>query len=316
MSDQPVTVFFSYSHKDEELRDELATHLRILENQGIIRGWHDRKILPGQEWNKEINENLETSDIVLLLISADFLASNYCWEVEVRRALERHKNKESIVIPIILSPCLWHAAPFGKLQALPKDGVPVLDKSWHTLHDAFYDIAQGIQKAVEEITNSIVKPPPIIINSGYTQERILFIKNVKDPNDWAYPINRMENPESREFDLMWRHSAHGAEIPKKGDLMILHQRAKVTHVVQFLDNETIKKETGYFRKVKAIWMPEKENWNELPHQREILGFSPKYADGNTHSFLSQNFSTFTSRWDSLEEFQNHISAILFSSTDN
>ena len=242
---QPVTVFFSYSHKDEELMEELATHLRILENQGIIRGWHDRKILPGQEWNREINKNLETSDIILLLISAEFLASKYCWDVEIKRAMKRHEDKEAIVIPIILSPCLWHSAPFGKLQALPKDGVPVLDKSWHTTHDAFFNIAQGIQEAVKKITESIVEPPPITISPGYSQkqskEQILFIKNVKDPHSWAYTLNRMENPELQEFDLMWRYSAHGAEIPKKGDLMILHQRAKVTHIVQFLDNEVIDK---------------------------------------------------------------------------
>ncbi len=242
------------------------------------------------------------------------MASKYCWNVEVKRAMERHEAKEAIVIPIILRPCDWESTPFGKLQALPTNGIPVEHETWFTQDYAFFDIGKGIRKAVEAINP--MKSTTDSLESDFNSAQILFIKNVKDPNDWAYTISRMRNPSSKEFDLMWRYGAHGSETPSTGDLMILHQRAKVTHVVQFLDDEFIDKGTGYFRKVKVVWMPKQDNWNKLPHQREILGFSPKYADGNTHSFLSQNFSTFTNRWDSLGEFQNHISKILFSSTDN
>lgn len=82
MTSQPAEIFFSYSHKDEELRKELETHLAMLRNEGVIRGWHDRQILPGQEWDGEIDEHLNSADIILLA-SPDFLASKYCYGIEV-----------------------------------------------------------------------------------------------------------------------------------------------------------------------------------------------------------------------------------------
>jgi TIR domain len=147
-----LEVFFSYSHKDQALRDQLEAHLSLLKNQGFISSWHDRKIIAGTEWAGEIDAHLNSAQIILLLISADFLASTYCYGIEVARAIERHNAGEAIVIPIILRPCDWHSAPFGKLQALPTDGKPVTGRSWHDLDEAFYDVATGIQKAVRELT--------------------------------------------------------------------------------------------------------------------------------------------------------------------
>src|SRR3954470_1358357 len=86
----PVEVFFSYSHKDESLRKRLEEHLSILRRQGIISGWHDRMIGAGQEWKGEIDRRLDSARIILLLISPSFLASDYCYDVEMKRALERH----------------------------------------------------------------------------------------------------------------------------------------------------------------------------------------------------------------------------------
>ncbi|MGB3494221.1 MAG: toll/interleukin-1 receptor domain-containing protein [Elainellaceae cyanobacterium] len=156
MVSNAITVFFSYSHKDERLRDELANHLRILERKGVIADWHDRQILPGDEWDREINDNLSSAQIILLLVSSDFLASSYCWDVEITRAMERHEAGEACVIPIILRSCLWSSAPFGKLQALPKNAVPVTKtETWSTLDDAFTDIARGIQKAANDILQKL-----------------------------------------------------------------------------------------------------------------------------------------------------------------
>ena len=101
---RPIEVFFSYAHRDEALRDELAKHLRLLERQGIITRWHDRRITGGTEWAGAIDEHLRTAQIILLLISADFLASDYCYDVEVRRAMDRHEAGEARVVPIILRP--------------------------------------------------------------------------------------------------------------------------------------------------------------------------------------------------------------------
>lgn len=148
MSSRAVSVFFSYSHKDEALRNELANHLNGLKLSGAISDWHDRKILPGDEWDRQIKDNLNSAQIILLLVSSDFIASRYCQDVEITRAMERHEAGEARVIPIILRKCFWHITPFGKLQALPKNGTPVVDAStWPTLDDAFYNIAEGIYKA-------------------------------------------------------------------------------------------------------------------------------------------------------------------------
>lgn len=141
-------VFMSYSHKDENLRDELETHLSMLKREGLISTWHDRKILAGEEFKNHIDENLEDSDIILLLVSPYFLASDYCFDIEMKRALERHKKEDARVIPIILEHCDWHAAPFGKLKALPKDGRPVTD--YPNQNKAFLEVAQGIRNAIKE----------------------------------------------------------------------------------------------------------------------------------------------------------------------
>src|SRR5262249_6120408 len=123
----PIEVFYSYAHEDEPLRNELEKHLSILYREGLISSWHDRRIEPGIDWEKDIDTHFETASLILLLISSDFLASGYC-EVEMKRAMERHQAKEARVIPILLRPVEWHGAPFGHLQMLPTGCRPVT--SW------------------------------------------------------------------------------------------------------------------------------------------------------------------------------------------
>ena len=147
ISKKQVEVFVSYAHEDETLRDELTKHLRILVRQGVITDWHDRKITVGSEWKGEIDNYLNTSRVILLLISANFMDSDYCYDVEMKRALERHETKEARVIPVILRPVYWKGSPFAKLQALPKDAKPVT--SWEDRDAAFANIVEGIQAALE-----------------------------------------------------------------------------------------------------------------------------------------------------------------------
>jgi hypothetical protein len=149
MNDDPLVVFASYSHKDEALHDELAKHLKPLEREGVVRPWHDRKITAGREFGTAIDNVLEKAEIILLLISPDFVASDYCWSREMERAMERHRSDEARVIPVILRPVDWHNTPFGKLLALPTDGKPVT--SWPNHDDGFLDIAKGIRKVAEEL---------------------------------------------------------------------------------------------------------------------------------------------------------------------
>jgi hypothetical protein len=142
-------VFYAYAHRDEALRMELEKHLSLLRRQGVIAGWHDRRITAGTEWAVAIDAHIERAQIILLLVSADFLASDYCYDVELRRALTRHEAGEARVIPIILRAVDWQGAPFGTLQALPQDGRPIT--SWPNQDEAFLDVARGIRTLVEEI---------------------------------------------------------------------------------------------------------------------------------------------------------------------
>ena len=152
MEDKPgsaIEIFYSHAHEDEKLRTHLEKHLSIMKRQGVIRDWYDRKITAGEEWGGAIDIHLESAHVILLLISADFLASDYCYDVEMNRAMERHETGKARVIPIILRKVDWRGAPFGKLQALPKDAKPVT--SWSNIDEAFTNIAEGIRSAVERI---------------------------------------------------------------------------------------------------------------------------------------------------------------------
>lgn len=161
-----IEVFFSYSHKDQGLRDQLETQLSLLKHEGLISSWHDRKIGAGEEWAGKIDEHLTTSRVILLLVSADFIASSYCYDIEMKRALERHNAGEALVIPIILRFCDWHNAPFGKLQALPTDGKPIIGRDWHNLDEALYDVAKGIRKAIEKLRVSTASANVKVETSG------------------------------------------------------------------------------------------------------------------------------------------------------
>lgn len=138
--------FVSYSHADELYRAELEKHLSLLRNQGLIDLWHDRRIPAGAEIDGHISAELEGADLILMLVSSDFMASDYCYGVEMRRALERHGEGAAILVPVIVRPCDWHAAPFGRLKALPYDGKPI--SKWPTRDDAFLDIVQSLRQLV------------------------------------------------------------------------------------------------------------------------------------------------------------------------
>jgi hypothetical protein len=151
----PLRLFYSYSHKDEAMRDTLETHLALLRHEGVIASWHDRKIVAGQEWKGQIDRHLDEADIILLLVSADFLASDYCHKIEMERALERHQAREARVIPVIIRAVDWSGARFAMLQALPKDGQPV--SRWADPDEAWTDVARGLRRAAEELRQRL--PP-------------------------------------------------------------------------------------------------------------------------------------------------------------
>jgi hypothetical protein len=172
-----VQVFISYSHADEKYRSELEKHLTILQRQGLISVWHDRRILAGDQFDSEINDNLLQAKVVLLLVSSDFLSSNYCYEIEMKTALERHKNGETRVIPVILRACDWQNSLFGKLMATPKDGKPVT--RFTDIDEAFTEIVQAIRAALPAPKQPILPEsltPPRQTKAAIPKSANVFVK--------------------------------------------------------------------------------------------------------------------------------------------
>jgi hypothetical protein len=143
-----VKIFFCYAHEDEPLLNKLKGHLLPLQRQGLIDVWHDRNIAPGSEWEEEIRRHLNEAEIILLLISPDFMNSDYCYGIEMKRAIDRHSRGVARVIPIILRPTYWEVEPLSGLQALPRDAKPVISPFWHSQDEAFLNIAEGIRQLV------------------------------------------------------------------------------------------------------------------------------------------------------------------------
>lgn len=147
-----ASLFFSYSHKDEALRDQIETQLALLKRQGVISTWHDRRIGAGLELDSEIGAHVEQDDIILLLVSADFPDSDYCYDREMMRAMERHERGEAVVIPVILRACDWHGAPFSKLNVTPPDGKPITQ--WPDRDQAMLEVAKAIRAAAQRLAGS------------------------------------------------------------------------------------------------------------------------------------------------------------------
>jgi TIR domain len=156
-------VFYSYSHRDAELRARLRTYLAPLKYQEKIVDWCDREIEPGARWESEISGQLESADLIILLVSADFLASEYCFGVEVETALTRLKRSEVKVVPVLLKPCLWEESRFSELQIIPRDAKAIT--SWSSADEAFKDVAT-------EIRNIVFNPPPSSSNLSTERRKL------------------------------------------------------------------------------------------------------------------------------------------------
>jgi TIR domain-containing protein len=123
MPTESLKLFYCYAHADARLRKRLDDHLAILKREGIISEWHDGDISAGQEWEEEIHQHLQSAQIILLLISSSFLASDYCYDIEMQKALEKQDNGTAHVIPIILRECDWGRTPLiggGTCVLLPR----------------------------------------------------------------------------------------------------------------------------------------------------------------------------------------------------
>lgn len=176
-----MKVFISYAREDKTLRDDLDDHLANLKQQGIIETWHDGEILAGQAWGPAILEQLETADVILLLISAKFLASEYINSVEMKRAMQRHEAGTARVIPVLLRPVFFKNAPFANLEALPKDrrGRPKAITKWENRDEAYAKVAEGIHRAVSYLKPEIPSDSP---RSSSPMPRIWSVPHQRNPN--------------------------------------------------------------------------------------------------------------------------------------
>jgi tetratricopeptide (TPR) repeat protein len=145
----PLEIFISYAHEDDTLREEFLKSLSQLQREHLIGDWHDRQLTGGTDFAAQIDERLNSARIIVLLVSPDFLASHYCYDIEMKRALERNDAGEARVVPVILRPCHWQRSPLGKLTALPLDGKPIVD--WDTHDHGFLDAAEGVRRVAEKL---------------------------------------------------------------------------------------------------------------------------------------------------------------------
>jgi len=146
---EPVEVFISYHEKDEQLREELEKHLKTLHREKAITSWHDHKIVAGQEIKGEIDKYLNRAGLILLLVSPDFVASDYHWTVEVTRALERHSAGKARAIPVLMRYADWETPPIDKLSPLPTTRKPVTSSI--NRDEAFLEVVRGIREEVERL---------------------------------------------------------------------------------------------------------------------------------------------------------------------
>jgi hypothetical protein len=152
MKKMPIRLFISYSHKDEDFKKDFEDELIVLKRTDQVDIWQDRELLAGADFEKDIFKNINSSQIICLLVSKNFAKSDYCWSKELALALERHKNGEIFIVPIIISQLInWYELPFGHLKAIPKDGKPI-DK-WENKDEAWEDVVKELTRLVDFINN-------------------------------------------------------------------------------------------------------------------------------------------------------------------
>lgn len=182
-----ISIFISYAQSDELLWEKLEKHLSPLRRLNLITGWHSSKVMPGVERAKDISKHLNSAQVVLLLVSPDFTASELCYDIEMKLAMERHSKGDIRIIPVILRPIDWKITPLGKLQPLPANGKPVT--SWIDDDEAFYNIALGIKNVIEEITSS---PIPVFFTE----------KNLESSDANAKTVEELKKVQVIKADLM------------------------------------------------------------------------------------------------------------------
>jgi hypothetical protein len=212
--DVPLSLFISYVHEDEPLLHQLEGHLSLLRRQGLIADWHHGQILAGNERAHDIDQHLEDASIILLLISPDFLASDSCYEIEMERALERHKRGAARVIPIILRPCDWQTSPFAHLQCLPRNTRPIV--IWGNQDEAFAAITQELRKIIAQ--QHFSGP---LLSSVQRQNRARLLKRVR--TIWIKGLLENSLLQAVRIDLHLQEQQNALDNPWRFQVQELNQ---------------------------------------------------------------------------------------------
>lgn len=294
-----LKLFVSYSHKDEAFREDLETHFTMLMRQGKISVWNDRKILPGGNIDNNIDIHLADSDIVIFLISPDFIRSEYCFSKELSDALDLHEEGRVQVVPIIIRPCDWMEAPFARLRVLPKDGLAIT--KWAPQEDGWLDVIGGLKPLIDSLLerrrsvleNSITTKPLTIREHLYSEinrvERVFTegkactgtstgIDQLDDAIDGIHPgqlILVAGRPQSGKASLLLMMAASIA-VSQKRPALYFSQKGSASAVIQRLVSSL-----GYIRRDSlAQGRLSEEDWPRLTSTFSYLADAALFISDN------------------------------------
>ena len=263
-------MFIAYSRNDADIRNRIDAHLTPMKKNNLIETWYDGLIVPGEVWNDEIKKYLEISDIILLLISIDFIASDYCYNVEMERALKRHDNAEAVVIPILVSHCDWKETPISKLQILPRKGLPV--SSWNDKDEILTTIAHEIKRIVNKLNTDRKE----IINK--------YTKDIADSENKLAILNR-------ELDLS---KLELLKIRKDIEIEKAHYEKIKSINKAFRSVDIITETSSDLKKIAAAIVElsnHEKDMTDIPTEYEEIGWKTiSYIEKNRHLTMEKRYN--------------------------
>lgn len=175
-----MNIFIIYARKDQDALNDFRAHLKSIEVTEQLNVWYDGEILPGQDWNEEIQTRLNSSDIILLLISKDFFNSDYIEKKELSLALDRHDNLKCVILPVIVRACVWEDHfLISKFQALPENADPVYSNKWHNSDEAWTDVVRKLKKVVGQLREGKTPEPPPLKEESFARDHIYHTPYIK-----------------------------------------------------------------------------------------------------------------------------------------
>ena len=196
MGKGPLKLFLSYAHEDRDIVAELRKHLAPLRYEQIVTDWYDLELMPGHDWDQDIISQLESSDLVLVVISADFVASNYAYGRELNLSLDLHDQDRVRLLPVIARNCKWQNLPFARLQVLPEGAVAI--SSWQNRDDAFVSVVLGVERVAREILSSGDSLVDDWLTSRLLRRRVLMAvqQHLRRIGLYAGPIDGIPGPDT------------------------------------------------------------------------------------------------------------------------